>query len=327
MHLLVRRPIKGILTSVKTLIKMVSVCRKELMTVYVFVVNPVAGSGRSLKILPQLIEVLKRRGIEWQVYETTAPGDATALATSAIQGGNVQGVIAVGGDGTMREVASGLKGSAIPLLFASCGTGNDFIKSTKLPKDPLQALERQLDAPIGSIDIGRVNEHFFLNVSGTGLDVEVLARTEKYKQNASGMRPYLMGVVSAIRDYRPTEAQISFDGELLRDARFSILSLGNGRFFGGGMKPVPDALLNDGYFDVVLVRPVYKWSIPILMALFIPGLHAKTPLAKRSRVRRLYIKCKGMTLNLDGELIRCDEAEYEILPGALTVRLPGIASS
>ena len=92
------------------------------------------------------------------------------------------------------------------------------------------------------------------------------------------------------------------DGEAEVSARFTILSLGNGRYIGGGMKAVPNAKPDDGLLDLVLVRPVKKWQIGALLALYVPGLYVKTPLAKVRRVRTLEIACPGMTVNLDGEL-------------------------
>ena len=88
---------------------------------------------------------------------------------------------------------------------------------------------------------------------------------------------------------------------------------------------VPNAKPDDGLLDLVLVRPVKKWQIGALLALYVPGLYVKTPLAKVRRVRTLEIACPGMTVNLDGELKPCDRARFEILPAALRVRLPGLA--
>ena len=288
---------------------------------YVFIVNPAAGSGRSLKILPRLTGLLDARKIPWQVRQTTRVGEAGALACAAVRE-KAEAVVAVCGDGTLGEIADGLKYTGIPLLFAASGTGNDFVRSTGLSKDPVQALAAQLDAPKGRIDVGTVMGRCFLNVSGTGLDVDVLVQAEKHKKDASGLKPYLLGVRDAIRGYAPMHALVSYEGEPLRETAFSILSLGNGQYFGGGMRPVPGAKLNDGLLDVVEVRPVPKALIPILMTLFIPGLHARTALAKRRQVKRLRIRCPGMVLNLDGELIPCDDAEFHLLEEALTVQLP-----
>ena len=290
---------------------------------YVFIINPTAGSGRAERELPRLQKVLEQRGLSSRVCATAQGGDAASLAAEVAKTAPT-GVIAVGGDGTISEIAGGLRQTGVPLIFAACGTGNDFVRTARLPKDIVKALEVQLDTPPRKIDMGLMNDRCFLNVAGTGLDVDVLVEAEQYKENASGIKPYLKGVAAAINRYRPITAELSWDGSAPREELFTILSIGNGQYFGGGMRPVPDALLDDGLFDVVMARPVRKWQIPFLMALFIPGLHAKTALVKRMRVREVRIRRPGMVVNLDGELLACDDAHFRILPGALTVRLPGI---
>ena len=288
---------------------------------YAIVVNPTAGGGKGKTILAEVLALLREKSLTAQVLETSESGQGQSLAQKALRS-SPEGLIVIGGDGTIREVAGAMRDSGVPLLFASCGTGNDFVRSTALPKDPLQAVRAQLETEVSHIDLGRVNEHFFLNVSGTGLDVDVLVEAEKHKE--SRLNPYLRGVFEAFHKYKPIHAKLSYDEEPLREVDFTILSIGNGQYFGGGMRPVPDAVLNDGLFDVVEVHPVKKWLIPVLMSLFIPGKHAHTGLASCRKVCRLRIQCPGMVLNLDGELIPCDDAEYEVLPGALTVRLPGL---
>ena len=288
---------------------------------YSILVNPSAGSGRAAALISGLQEKLAARRLSWQIRETQRPGQGSEIA-STLARQNPEGVIVVGGDGTISEAADGLKYTGVPLLFCSCGTGNDFIKSTPLPHDPLQALDIQLDAARSFIDLGSMNDRCFLNVAGTGLDVEVLLCADRYKQHASGLTPYLHGVVDAIRAYRPVTAQVSCDDEPLRETRFTILSIGNGQYIGGGMRAVPGTSLTDGFLDVIEARPLKKWQIGVLMALFIPGLHAKTRLVRRQRVKKLRIIRPGMVINLDGELTSCDDATFSILPSALAVRLP-----
>ncbi len=292
---------------------------------YALIVNPASGNGRGLREFPRVEALLHEEGVLYKLYRANAHGDAREYAAEAVREGMI-GIIAVGGDGTLFEVINGMARSKLSLLFFCCGTGNDFVKTLRLPKDPLEALRVQLRAPLSAIDIGRMNDTFFLNVSGTGLDVEVLRQAEKYKDRRDGLGVYLRGVRDALRHFRPMRAQISFDGGEPADMAFSILSIGNGRYFGGGMKPVPTAKVNDGMFDAVITRPVKKWMIPFLLLLFVTGLYIHTPLAKVRRVRTMRIICPGMALNLDGELIECDDADFEILPGALHVRIPELAS-
>ena len=279
-----------------------------------------------MKQLAKIESVLRERSLEYTIERAARPMDAACIARAATAG-HPQGIIAVGGDGTLFEIINGMIGSDVPLLFVSCGTGNDFVRTLKLPKDPVEALKCQLDAPTGRIDVGKMNDFYFLNVAGTGFDVDVLRNAEKYKAKYTGLRTYLFGLFDAIRDFRPMTALVSFDDGPEEEVSFAILSIGHGRYIGGGMKAVPDAKLDDGLFDVVTVRPVSKPAIALLIALYIAGKHIAIGLGRLRRCRKLSIRHPGMTVNLDGELFSADSARFVLLPNALCVRVPGIKAA
>ena len=283
--------------------------------------NPRSGRGLAIRKLPEIEAELRSRDIEYTVCRAETPEDATRLAREAVEA-NAEAVIAIGGDGTFFRVVNGMAESRVPMLFVPCGTGNDFIKSLKLPQDPIEALRVQLDAPVSCIDVGRMNDIYFLNVAGTGFDVDVLRLVERHKQKHSGLLAYMLALREAIGSYHPTTAMLSIDGEAEKESSFAIISIGNGRFIGGGMKAVPGARVADGLFDVVEVLPVRKFMILPLIAFYIAGKHIDMKLASVRRCKRLTIRCKGMTLNLDGELRDADEARFELLEGALAVRIP-----
>ena len=293
---------------------------------YTLIVNPTAGRGAASQLIEKVEGLLKERGLDYAIHFAAESKDTVRIART-LAAEHPEGIIALGGDGTLFEIINGMIGSDVPLLFVSCGTGNDFVRSLKLPKDPLEALRQQLDAPIGRIDVGRMNDLYFLNVAGTGFDVDVLRNAEKYKAKYTGLRTYLFGLFDAIRDFRPITAQVSFDGGPEEETTFSILSIGNGRYIGGGMKAVPDAKVDDGLFDVVTVRPVSKPVIALLIAIYIAGKHVKVGLGRLRRCRKLSIRRPGMTVNLDGELFSTDHARFELLPNALCVRVPGIEAA
>lgn len=294
-----------------------------MIAMYIMILNPTSGRGMALKKLPELEAVLREKGIEYRIERDHATEDTSEVVRRAANE-NPEGIIAVGGDGTLFQVINGMIGSDVPLLFVSCGTGNDFVRSLNLPKDPVEALKLQLSSPVNRIDVGRMNDTCFLNVAGTGFDVDVLRIADAYKEKYSGLKAYLFALVDAIKHYKPTTAMISIDDEPEKEMSFAIISIGNGRYFGGGMKAVPEALVNDGLFDVITVVPVKKWAILPLVFFYVLGLHVKLKLAKLRRCRRVCIRRPGTTMNLDGELLNCDYAKYELLPAALCVRVPGI---
>lgn len=288
---------------------------------YTLIINPESGQGAALANLPAVLAVLDERKLECQLCKADSPEEATEYARRACAEKS-EGVIAIGGDGTLFQVVNGMDSSEVPMIFIPCGTGNDFIKSLKLPVDPAEALRAQLDAPLSQIDVGKMNDIRFLNVSGTGFDVDVLRYAEKYKQRHKGIKAYLFALAEALKHYRPMTAMVSIDDGPEECVSFSIISIGNGRFFGGGMKAAPFADVTDGLFDVIMVKPVRKFMIPPLLAVYIPGKHIDVRMATLKRCKKLTIRCEGMTINLDGELRDADYARFELLSGALAVRIP-----
>lgn len=292
-----------------------------MMYLHIIILNPTSGRGIALKRLPEIEEILKSRNLQYRTVLAQTPEEATAAARDAVAC-RAEAVVAVGGDGTFFRIVNGLACSDVPMLFVPSGTGNDFVRSLELPKDPIEALKLQLDMPVSRIDVGRMNDICFLNVSGTGFDVDVLRYAEKHKRKHSGLKAYLFGLADAFKYYKPMTAMVSIDGSSEERLTFSIISIGNGIYIGGGMKAVPNAVVKDGLFDVVTTKPVPRFAIPILIAFYIAGKHIGLRLATLRRCKKIVLRCEGMTLNLDGELFNADEARFELLESALAVRIP-----
>ena len=160
-------------------------------------------------------------------------------------------------------------------------------------------------------------------MSGCGFDVEVLRQTERFKHWGRGLLPYLCGVAAALRHFRPMEVELTMNGKTEKRA-VTIISVGNGQYFGGGMKAVPHADPADGLFDVIVVEPVSRFAIARLLSRFISGRHVEYPFVHETRCSSLSIRARGMTVNMDGELRTMDLAEYRLIPGAITIRRPRV---
>lgn len=281
-----------------------------------FIVNPAAGSGYALKIEAQLKAALEQRGIQAEFLRTEQPGHATQLSRAVAQRESCSGVVAVGGDGTAYEVACGLMGTSVPLGIIPAGTGNDFIKTVGISQKPLEALELILANRARPVDVGRINDRLFLNVSGTGFDVTVLDYTLAAKKYVKGILPYLYGLVRGISHYKPVHVRFTVDGET-QERDVLICSVANGRFFGGGIPICPDAAPDDGAFDLVVVENKPRWMIPFYLPSLLMGRVLKFPFTTHRRCSEVTILSKGMRLNIDGEIFNMDEARFSILHGEL----------
>ena len=282
-------------------------------------VNPISGGGTAQKALYGIEEVLKQDKKAYVVKETRMPGDATRTSEEAVKEKH-EAIVVAGGDGTMSEVLVGVKGTDVAIIFAPCGTGNDFVKCMGIPAEPVAAIKKQLSSPVRRLDYATVNERAFLNVCGAGFDVEVLKHFEMRRHDIAGMKAYLLAIKDAFNDYKPMDVMVSVDDNPFEKKRLAILSIGNGVYFGGGMKAVPGALPNDGKLNLVMVNAIKKWMIPFLLPLFITGLHVKLKVTTTIACERVRIASKGLTMQLDGEITEMENADVKIVPAGVCAK-------
>jgi len=280
---------------------------------YLIILNSLAGHGKALEYERAICQELDARKLPHRTARTQHVGDATQLAQDAVREG-CAAIVCVGGDGTLHEVANGLIEGYIPINIVPCGTGNDFAKSLPLVKDPIAAFRQQLDGQPRPVDFCRMNEEAFLNVAGTGFDVEVLRQSKQGKHGGGGLRHYLRALFAALRNFKPIDARVTIDGET-SERSLTLITISNGKYFGGGMKVAPTAVPDDGYFDAVIIRAVKRWQVPFLLPLFIVGLHTKLRITTVVRCKSLILESAGMTIELDGELKPVDRAEFSLVTG------------
>ncbi len=287
-----------------------------------FIVNEIAGSGRSGKGFEQVRRILEERGIPYGCEFTQAGGHAIALTKAALLRGE-KTIVAVGGDGTLSEVASVMCGREERLGMLPLGTGNDFAKALHLPTELESALEVLLGGQVRRIDAGRINGRFFINVAGLGFDVDVLNYTLIYKKHLNGLLPYILGVLRAIAKPKTLHMTISIDGVESKEDLL-LLAVGNGTHFGGGMKVTPNADLSDGLFDICMIREIKKKSkFVALLPDFVKGEHLKhTEYIRYERGAHIIASAEpgeNSQLDIDGEIDGGLPVEIELLPGALNV--------
>ena len=282
------------------------------------IVNPTAGHGRAKKIGERVAECLEKQGVAFSLVETTGPGCATILAKEAAAEG-VDTVLAVGGDGTVSETAAGLIHTKTALGIISAGTGNDLVKALHIPTEWQEAMEFLFAHPPRAMDAGVINDTFFVNVCGAGFDVMVLDYSMEAKKFSRGIWPYLYGVVRSIQNFKPFAMHIEIDEDTVIDGAFLICSVANGKFVGGGIPIAPTADVTDGRFDVVVVDAVPRWKIPFYLPGLLGGRLLKYKVTRHYRARKCVLESRGMRLNLDGEILPMERADFTCLQGALQV--------
>ena len=258
------------------------------MSVYV-ILNPASNSGGGGKMLPVLERKLEARGIEYELHATEAPGHAEELAARAARQG-VERVLAVGGDGTIHEVANGFlveQGVPPALGVVPLGTGNDFYRMVGAPKDPdaaLDTLERGEAKPfdVGLVEFDGQRRHF-VNLLGIGIDVEVLRRRERVRR-LKGLAQYLVALLGAMVGFRAVPIRVRM-GDSVLDGPSMLAAITVGPSAGGGFILCPGATPDDGELDLCFFRDLNYLQILRYIPKVIRGTHGEGPLVELRRFR------------------------------------------
>ncbi len=283
---------------------------------HLFIINPAAGSkDRSLDYAPMIRRACNTRDLDFRIEVSKCPGDCRRLARKAAETGEEYRIYACGGDGTLNEVASGAAGypNAAVTVFSS-GSGNDFVKLFSDPKAFFD-LERLLDAEEVTFDMIRCNEDLALNICSVGLDARIGTDVSNYKRLPllHGFRAYaastVVNVVKGISEHYVVEV----NGETL-DGRYTFVCVCNGRYYGGGFNPVPEADPTDGMLDILLVDHVSRAQVPFIIGKYKDGRYRElSHIARYIQADSIRITCDRETpINLDGELRTATTVEMKV---------------
>lgn len=278
-----------------------------------FILNPIAGGGLALELEELIHKEMKGKCINYKLKLTEGPRDAIKLAEEGIrEGSNI--IVAVGGDGTINEIAQILVNTDIPIGIIPGGSGNDLARSLGLPLDPKAALDNILNNEKSKIDIGYVNGELFLNIASTGLDAAVVKGAKKYKVKYKGNMAYTISLIENLIKFKKKEIEIEIDGKVIKEKAY-LVAVGNGKTYGGGFNVLPMAELDDGYFHICIVKKATKLA---LLIVFPSILFSKHTVFKRYvsiyKGKKVKITTKEeLYLNVDGELLDLpEETNFEI---------------
>ena len=283
---------------------------------HLFIINPAAGSrDRTNAYRQQIDRVCKERKLDYKTHISTAPGNCTEVARQAAQTGEEYRIYACGGDGTLNEVVSGVAGydNVAVTMFAG-GSGNDFVKIFG-DTEPFRDLEQLLDCKEVSFDLMRCNEDVSLNICSVGLDARIGTDVSQYKRIPllSGFRAYAAStVVNVIRGIAEHYV-VEINGERI-DGEKTLICACNGRYYGGGFNPVPDADPTDGLLDVLVIEKVSRLKVAKVIGKYKDGLYKELQdIVRHFKTEKLRIICdKPTSINLDGELRVADIIDISV---------------
>lgn len=293
------------------------------------VVNPAAGRGRALRVWEEVRAVLRGAGMEVEAELTARPGHATALAQEALRGER-SAVLAVGGDGTIHEVANGLlrgsggRRSAIPLGVVPAGSGNDFAKPLGIPADGVGAARALLASTPRWVDAGRAGDRYFVNGVGIGFDASVAAEARSIRR-LRGTALYGWALLRVLHRHRPATLRVVLDGVEVVHRPLTLVTIANGPCCGGGFRLCPAARIDDARLDVLVACARSRSGILGLLLRSLRGRHRGRPGVHLQRARTIHVSGEmPLPVHVDGELLSAPvrDLEIRVLPGALSVLSP-----
>ncbi len=280
---------------------------------YFLIVNLIAGQGRCKAVLPRVKAALERMHIPYDLHYTNEPMEAAGAARMGIEAGFSR-IVAMGGDGTVNEVANGLLGSTASLGVIPAGTGNDFVRMLGIPSDPVEAVRRLPTAKERTVDVGRVGEdRYFVNGLGIGIDAQV-ARDVLAMQRLRGAPAYLYAAVKEVFRFEAFPVAVRGAG-VAEDLRCLSLGVANGKYCGGGFMLAPRASVDDGLIDVAAIGDFPRAERLLRLPQARAGKHLKL-----SQVR--YLQIPEVTVSSEAKLIaHMDGEPYDLPKPAFTVRV------
>ena len=293
----------------------------RMITDIALLINPAARRGRAGRVARDFATSVRQAGLTVRELVGGGSVQSAELAATAVREG-CGALVACGGDGTVHVALQAVAGSQVPLGVVAAGAGNDFARAIGLPVDnPAPAAAVVLDGVTRAVDLGRVGERWFGTVLAAGFDSLVADRMNTMRW-PSGRARYPVAIAATLARFRPLPFVIEVDGAR-RELEAMLVAVGNGPSYGGGMRVCPGAAVDDGLFDVTVVR---RLSRPRFLRLFpsvYSGEHVRYPEVETFRCSAVALSCPGVAGYGDGEFVSELPLTCEVVPGALQVLVPG----
>ena len=294
---------------------------------HLFILNPVAGNGKkTAQARAEIIATMANHGEEWEIYETTAPRDATQKVIAATQTTKPLRIYACGGDGTLSECVNGAVGLPhVAVTAFPTGTGNDFIKSFGAQKERFLNLNNLLNGQEMALDVISLGGHYGINICSVGLDAKIGADVHKYSALPllGGKTAYTISLLANVLGRIATKLSVSVLDKT-HTKPFTLICICNGQSYGGAFTPVPQAQPHDGILDILLVDEVPRWRILNLVGRYKAGKFKELPhLITHIQSNSITICADHeFAVNVDGEIFRKSEVTFTLVPGGVNFIAP-----
>lgn len=286
-----------------------------------FIINPVAGRRKVRNLEGKIINRLNKDIWDAWIYYTQYQGHATQLSIEAYQNG-CHTIVAVGGDGTVNEIATACVKLKATLGIIPLGSGNGLARELKIPLLLKRAINQLNSAERRTIDVGALNEHYFFCTCGTGFDATIGHKFAKMPKR--GFSTYVKTTLREFFGYRPKKYKVKIDGEKLERKAF-LVTIANAGQYGNNAYISPNSKIDDGFLDVCLFKPFPWYKAPILGIRLFSSSMDKSKYLEIIRAKKMFIqRKKKLKFHIDGEPITLKgKVKIQVLPQALNVISPG----
>jgi diacylglycerol kinase (ATP) len=285
---------------------------------YLFLLNPIAGVGEKRDFLQMIRIACHRKKVTYKILFTRCPGDAKKIIAKRFDKFDI--FVAVGGDGTMNEVASALAGTTGVMGLIPAGSGNALGRELGLSMRPGKSIYQLLDGHITQIDTGLVNGRRFMNVCGLGFDNHIAHCFAK--ATSRGPIPYFKAVMKEFFSYKPERYEVEIGGEITVHSAF-VLILANTSQYGNNAYIAPKASITDGVLDFCVLKPFGLFgALGLGLRLFNKTID-RSALCSYQKTKKVIIKGENLNFHIDGEPVRnSDTLEISIDPLSLNIVVP-----
>jgi diacylglycerol kinase (ATP) len=290
-----------------------------------FIVNPSAGQGKYKQIIQSIHNILSDSGMKYDIKVLEYRGEALSLAKKTAEDHDV--VVAVGGDGTVNEVFSGILGTQAIFGIIPAGTGNGFARTLGLPLSPEKACQVLVEGYTKEMDVGMANDRYFLGTAGVGFDALIAEFAGEKLGPLRGMWLYFFAGALTFYRYKPPLVNVEIDSEIVKITPL-VIAIANTRIYGGKALIAPDAKPDDGLLDVCVIQDMSAIRLLRHLPKLFTGRHVNLPDVTMHKGRKITINSpEPIPLHVDGEAAGSHaRVEFTILPKAIRVLVPGVTN-
>jgi diacylglycerol kinase (ATP) len=299
-----------------------------------FLVNPASANGSTSRAWPEIAHRAAAAGLEGETLFSEGPGGVIRIAERAA-GMGAEKVVVVGGDGTVNEAVNGLlaagAGHEVELAVIPRGTGTDFVRTFRIPRELDDAIAVARDGRVREIDAGRVayrawdgsdGSAYFANVASAGMSGAVARRANSTSKALGGKASFLWATLAVFARWSNADVSVDVD-DVHRAGSMLDVIVANCEWLGGGMHMTPNARPDDGLFDVLLIGDVTKRDLVQTLPKIYRGTHLPHPKAEELRGRTVRVEAPTpLPIELDGEQPGTTPVTFEVVPRALRLRVP-----